>query len=464
MNFSSPNIDDDFPLPSQEELEVFDRVDQSQNASTISTKAAGKRPERGSSGSPLEEPANLPADHDNPFAPASSTSAMLGFSAASALGFSTASSLKELLLKDTRERSPSPEHPPEQDHSSWFAPMEESFIGYQSASFTTASAFVAPSASQDAPNPDVSFGFQTASSRIPPEMGLGFKSASARILAPSAEALAKARKKIESWEKEEGQENAGLTEDSISPPKPVSTPLPPASPSRTVLQSLSIQAPSTPAPTISRASRLSTPSGPIPSPSLRSGPRPKPFKSPLIVPKTRNASTLIQTSSPLNPQSSRPMNFSSARSQHPLSASPITTASPLSNSQYKVPATPIRTPLQTPVHSSTPRFRTPFKAGMEPGNPGRSKLEEQLKAAVPIILKTPGKPTQSSKQQDTNKHRCVFDLSKCFLPSVSTLLIQCSSTFIKTAVEFVKSYSSAIYEGRTRSVWPVCIFFIGSSI
>jgi breast cancer 2 susceptibility protein len=76
------------------------------------------------------------------------------------------------------------------------------------------------------------------------------------------------------------------------------------------------------------------------------------------------------------------------------------------------------------VVRSRPAFVTPFKAGMKPGELGRSLLEEKEKAkAMEVKLATPGKEVKERTQVGSHigSHRAgkqFFDLSEWSLSSI----------------------------------------------
>ena len=327
------------------------------------------------------------------------------------MSFATASSIAKVAqIPYDYQRSPSPEPPQEQTFDSWFQPAS----------------IVPPIA------------FQPASSAItePTALPTGFMKASNKgWIAPSSVALAKAKAKMKDiWEEAEadpepmdtsssrrrsevdGIENAFTMTSNLA-----------SSPQRPALRAVenSLHSPSTPTPLgFSRPSAMAKPlfSPPIADQVTKS--KQKSFKSPLL---TQRASGNGGTSSPLNPASQLSA-FTTAGSRHPL-ASPLTTGTPRNNviSRTSGPAS-----FTTPAHPSsilqrgrvnpkknTPlAFVTPFKPGMKPGQPGRSRLEQTVKDAA--MLARPEKAAEDwlTKERPGGKERAkeinntgVFDLS-----------------------------------------------------
>ncbi|KAF8167376.1 hypothetical protein B0H34DRAFT_14333 [Crassisporium funariophilum] len=388
QRLSSPTYDDQVGDLTQEHLDAFDEIEArlSQGSQLPQHGAWGKAAEDGPSttfskanvrgkldfdSSQPREPASshpgfgfasarsvdLQDDPDNPFiggfAPASKTLApsfrppTMGFASASAL---------PLLREDYR--SPSPEAPPEPDFDAWFNPAPvEALPVFQTAKFSMAS--------------DGMMGFTKASMK--------------GAIVPTSEALAKARAKLSEWESEEDGGPSGVIDENATVPsvgfgkldtqglfKSAPSVL---SPTRVALRAVEniVNTPGTPSPSgFSRPSIVGAQGG------LQ---RPKAFKSPLI----KNAHTPSHSNtiagSPLNPhRPSGSLAFTTAsfQNQHPLSSSavgfsPATNNSPVPSSSFKTPLRQNTHP--TPILRTRPApFVTPFKAGMKPGEPGRSKL------------------------------------------------------------------------------------------
>jgi breast cancer 2 susceptibility protein len=305
----------------------------------------------------------LQDDPDNPFSHGFSSAAKLptvGFAPAT-VAFASASKLVQEQFDF--ERSPSPEVPPEPDYDAWFKP----------AAIEVTPAFVVPV-------------FSAASAIT------GFAKASAKgIIMPSKEALALAKAKMESWQHDENVNPELVADDNVAPTAGPATMLgfksaseSFESPRRTTFQTvsniLSSKTPATPSPAgFSRPSAGHTDA--IPSPSAQY--RPKQFRPPSKV------------GSPLNPSKPIPSSgFVSAATQqpHPLSAPPINAFSVASGS--------FNTPLSTKAHTSLPKktpapFRTPFKLGMRPADPGRLTLGQSSNPRAPLPVSTAPMPMTS---------------------------------------------------------------------
>lgn len=319
----------------------------------------------------------LADDPDNPFTSGfrtakSSSTGLPSISPLSMAGFSTASVRASALVAQDYERSPSPEAPPEPDFDSWFLPTSSvPPVAFQSAAIL--------------PTAEITLS------------GLGFTTASKKgLLAPSSEALAKAREKMKDiWQDVDklpiavspSTEHTPHSVDGIENTfRTASAATSNSSPKRPALRPLgnSLNSPSTPA-TIGFSRPSTIPRVSSPSPMV-AGRRPKPFKSPLLTPQMMKNYTPMNgaVSSPLNPSRNPglPM-FSTVGSQHPLAGTPITSImSPFASTSAITSATPTRHPgiaeKGGPGHKrSIPApFVTPFKAGMKPGQPGRLQLEE----------------------------------------------------------------------------------------
>ncbi|KAJ7109900.1 hypothetical protein C8R44DRAFT_800881 [Mycena epipterygia] len=374
----SPTYDDHLDL-SQEDLEQIDEIEaklSQSNAHPSSSTVPHNVTESG-----------LPDDPDNPFASTTDIRpATIGFSSAAKFtGFGPASAFRpgtESLVRDAR--SPSPEAPPEPDYDSWFAPAPV----MPPAAFQTAKFVAATTLPQDAP-----IGFMTASNK-------GW-------FEPSSVALAKAKEKMDAiWSEEPENTHPIVTESQAGPENAFRTAsnVPRlASPERPALRVLnnSYNSPGTPSPAqFSRASSSAFPTFSSPAVGQLKGkakPFKTPFKSPLLPQSTAKPGF---ASSPLNP-SARPglASFVTAGTQHPLAAPPIIAGAPETPVRAGPPSfvTPVRPVQSAPIQSASrvirnrpPAFVTPFKAGMKPGEPGRSRLEEKAKA-VEVKLATPAK-------------------------------------------------------------------------
>ncbi|KAJ7651639.1 hypothetical protein DFH06DRAFT_1094705 [Mycena polygramma] len=377
----SPTYDGREDDLSQEDLEACDEIE-AKLSQTISYPSSSAAHEQLPQNAPQSE---LHDDPDNPFASTTNIRpAVSGFSSAAKFtGFGSAASLRLSVEPVDRDyaRSPSPEiPPPEPDYDSWFAPATD----------------VPPAAFQTAK-------FTSAASTLPPDAPIGFMKASNKgWIAPSSAALAKAKEKMDAiWAEDVGDAPPVVTESHAGPEnlfKSASSVPHFASPDRPALRVLdnSYNSPGTPSSAdFSRASSSSA----LPafsSPSIGQLKKPlqaRPFKSPLLPAKVAKPGF---ASSPLNPRA-RPSGsasaFVTAGSQHPLAAPPIISTAPETplRAGSAVFVTPVRPVQSTPrVARSRPAFVTPFKAGMKPGEPGRTLLEEKAKA-VEVRVATPAK-------------------------------------------------------------------------
>ncbi|KAI8990626.1 hypothetical protein BD414DRAFT_514365 [Trametes punicea] len=274
--------------------------------------------------------------------------------------------------------------------------------------------------------------------------------------APSAEALARAAEKMKQWQEEfdrEGESSATpdvqSTENSapadsdsstLSAPYPSSfkTPLRPAL--RPVENGFSpAQRPETPSPA-GMAPKSQTHFTVVAGMQIKN----KPFKSPLIPrpqqPRTVSAPSSY-VSSPLNPRrmteariasgSKLPAAFPSTACEagsveglstpvkHPATKPPFVSPLPIKAGTSAF-ASPIKslgmTPRRMGVSGSAgkSKFSTPFKAGMAPGEPGRSELEQKLReeraqAADPQPLRIQAGVTLSKKGKEKKTYQ-FFDL------------------------------------------------------
>ncbi|KAJ7070740.1 hypothetical protein C8F01DRAFT_392979 [Mycena amicta] len=247
---------------------------------------------------------------------------------AAATGFSSASKLPHMSSPD-HDRSSSP--PPEPDFDAWFAPTGPDVP--EMVSFQTAKATVSAPIS-----------FAKAS-------GVGF-------LQPSSISFAKAKEKMDAW-KEQDSRPPTVTESQTGAEnlfKSASSLPRMASPERPALRALgnATNSPGTPSPAeTSRSSsmaapaRFSSPMGPF---------KAKPFKAPAFVSSPLNPKARLPTATAIPHSLATPIRAGLAPSQRPASAS-------------RLPNT-------------KPAFKTPFKAGMRPGESGRALLD---KPAIPLV-------------------------------------------------------------------------------
>jgi breast cancer 2 susceptibility protein len=372
-------------------------------------------------GSPLydhrSKSAGIRDDPDNPFVTGTSsfTSAKLvdngglfnAKASSSTSGFVSAFQVRSTSSFQDDPQSSSPENPPEQDYSTWFAPeLIPPSAQFQTAKFAAASSIPAPTTEV------LTTGFMKASNK-------GWA-------VPSRTALAQAEEKMKQiWREEEAACATSSTQD-ISLAPVTDSPLPLRSALQAVQNSpLRNLVPDTPAPVgFGKPPGLSVQSvSSLQPPALdQLKGKAKPFKSPLMA-KSKPfhlpvPGDFAMASSPLNPNRSSDQGFMSAGSQQHLFSTP-TTDSPLVSRMAQNPfVTPLR-PLRVPPKA---KFITPFKIGMKPGEPGRKALPESLEKEVkltatskPIANNLTG--NQQHQRQDartTGKRLTVFNL--CAFP------------------------------------------------
>ncbi|KAG6877386.1 hypothetical protein C0992_010158 [Termitomyces sp. T32_za158] len=365
QRLSSPTYDEQLANFNQADLDALEQLEahfsQSPRKSSSQIEEAGHTVE-------------LTNDPENPFTTASNASSSFlpasvpNFAAASALtntsvtplvgfGFSKASAIdvSNFDTSDDAYRSPSPEEPPNQDYEAWFEP---------------AGAI-----------PPITFQF--ASSSLLPPAGL-VKASNKGFIAPSSAALAKAQEKMRDiWQDHDSLD----TSPEIRPSTPstkdnsenlfqLASNLSRKSPRRPALQpvvnSPGINSPSTPSPAgFSRP--LTKPSSAMTPTELFISKNSKPFKSPLL-PKKTGTSTSVDYPRSAFTTPNRLGGFVTTKSQHPLASAPIT-------ADFSPLTTPARHPKAFSTGSSVRKrvptaFVTPFKPGMEPGQPGRLKLSQ----------------------------------------------------------------------------------------
>ncbi|KAF7302766.1 hypothetical protein HMN09_00911700 [Mycena chlorophos] len=264
----------------------------------------------------------LANDPENPFAAATT--------------FASASKLVQRSPSPDRDRrSSSP--PPEQDYDAWFAPAA------------------------DVP---AMVSFQTARAAVGPATASFAKASGVGILQPSSVALARAKEKMNAWaappptvvtESHSGAENRFKSAASL---------VHVASPERPALRSLgnAMNSPGTPSPAEAsgfRSASMAPPHLPgFSTPSMPSLKNSKAFKAPTFV------------SSPLNPKAQ------STNSQASGFRTPIRSGFALSQAPTTTPRLP----------NTKPAFKTPFKAGMRPGEAGRALLNKTMPTATPTSL------------------------------------------------------------------------------
>ncbi|KAJ7754932.1 hypothetical protein DFH07DRAFT_885991 [Mycena maculata] len=389
----SPTYDDQLDDLSQEDLAACDEIEAKLSQSNYPSSSAAPETRNTTEAGPRDDPDNPFSSTTNDIRPAAT-----GFSSAAKFpGFGSASTFRPSsdAIADDYARSPSPEAPADPDYDSWFAPAPViPPVAFQTAKFAAATTLP-----QDAP-----IGFMKASNK-------GW-------IEPSSVALAKAKEKMDAiWADETTITRPIVTDSQAGPENSFKTAsnLPRlASPERPALRPLenSFNSPSTPSPAqFSRPSSSSTlPT--LASPSLgqlKGHAKTKAFKSPLL---PQSAAKLF-ASSPLNPRG-RPglSTIITAGTQHPLAAPPLVAAAPetplhAGAAAFMTPARPVQSTAN--FVRSRPAFVTPFKAGMKPGDPGRSQLEAKAKAkAVDVNLATPAKQFQPRTEVGTQKPRTAF--------------------------------------------------------
>jgi breast cancer 2 susceptibility protein len=309
-----------------------------------------------------------------------------------------------------RPRSPSPEVSPERDYSSWFEPAPAlPAVGFQTAHC------VASSTIGDSIGDIQTFGFRKASDK-------GW-------VAPSAAALAAAQEKMKSiWQEGDSEYVASYFVDEMTnPPFRVLT----NSPSSPNTAESFFQLPESPSPatfgqsSFLHATNLSSFS--TASSQLKGKGRIQPFKPPSMIPPSPNAynsPTINSTGfigSPLNPKQIAQPPSSSFTFQHPQPAASSTPGrqAAAGGSAFVTPVRPSVVGRATRGMQGRPKFVTPFKAGMRPGEPGRKALEDALAAplkASPMTVRSapeirlPPQPAPAAVK--SNAQRSVFDLSK----------------------------------------------------
>ena len=314
-------------------------------------------------------------------------------------GFASASKLPPLpsatLGKRRRSRSLSPSSSPsEPDYSKWFEPLPEV---------------------QSVPK-FVSFGRPT-------------KDGGSKSIVVSEEKLKFASQRMRDWEADESYE-----------------------PNLKVV--VASQAQSEPAPT------------PAPAPAQVSAPPPRPipppFKPPLLPktprhsvpqvsanplararaslalerPSTPQPSTSTSAPSPMPPPATEPAKPKVYTYHHSHPSAPITPAAtsktPVASITTPAPLTPgaFSTPITTgkkvygmntrSVGRHQPKFKTPFKAGLAPGEPRRLELERKATERMKTALANASKPTpakaQAAKVEAKRSGHVAFDLSASCVP------------------------------------------------
>jgi len=287
------------------------------------------------------------------------------------------------LGKRRRSRSLSPSSPPtEPDYSKWFEPLPEVQNVPQFVSF-----------------------------------GRPVKEGGVKRLVFSEEKLKLASQRLRDWEADESYEPKPKTiPASQIQPAPVSSPAP--------APALRPTPPLFKPPLLPKAPRHSLPKMSA-NPITRSRPS-------LVLegPSTPRPTSLTPAASLLPPPATNPVK-SKSYNYHP--SHPAAPSTPVSTS--KPPALPFATPaplalgaFSTPmtgkkvygmntrsVGRPQPKFKTPFKVGLAPGEPGRLKLEqkavEKTGTAVGNVLKPPQVKAQTSKVEAKKSGHVAFNLS-----------------------------------------------------
>ena len=325
-------------------------------------------------------------------------------------GFTSAAKLAELSFDKSDDNVPSssPDAPPEQDYSEWFSAKipEGTSTGFQTA--RTIHAVPSPAAETTPLDPALAALPTFTSSRIlfeeergPPVSQInpdvptiaGFSPAPNYVHSlesgttiydwakPSAGALTRAAAKMKAWEAE-------IDEDFTADP---SIPEPPEGGVRPALRALDNSpgpggAPESPTPAGVRFARANALAGKLPALAL--GKSNKPFKSPLL---TRPASATAATTSkqayvnsPLNPNASSSASTSKSTAPFATPTRPgASSFTPLVARGGTLGKSLGLTPRRLGFTSAAgkPKFVTPFKVGMRPGEPGRLELEQQARQA-----------------------------------------------------------------------------------
>ncbi len=277
-----------------------------------------------------------------------------------------------------------------------------------------------PSSSQSPPEPDYDSWFDNK----PPDDSVGFKSAasfttafqtaSKGIIAPSAEAIAKAQALLSKWGdngKEDAPSESSETLRPLLPPnlalfQTASSLAKNDTPSRPALRTVRniLDTPQTPTPGASSHSSVTSISLPSLAASLTA--KPKAFKSPFMKPPLKSAFSPASVSQNLPPSSAA----TPVRPKHPLSNAPVTVplyASPKSANALTLPKPII-------LRSTPAKFVTPFKPGMRPGEPGHTKLIQKatstpsLPSFAPASSGRLAKPPRATPQKPAA--RSVFNL------------------------------------------------------
>jgi breast cancer 2 susceptibility protein len=421
QRFSSP-FEEYFEEPSQDDLAALDRLEEKlllqgskhvdnlgdkENLALISTaREHSNSPVKGFS-SPSRDhhfrSSQTISDSDNPF-----IAQMPSFTSANHLnapsGFTSALHISASGRSQDERRSSSPDRPPEDDYTSWFAPAAIPAVAqFQSAKISVASSLSSP---RPEPIPAAAAGFMKASKK-------GWAM-------PSHTALLQAEEKMKKiWAEGEADgvssfaaavpAHPGVAESAVDINKDFDS-------SSCIVES------QTPAgfgrPSIADDASLST----ITANFEHFKRNAKPFKSPLMTAfHSTGPKSSLYASSPLNPKSQSAKSFVSVGSHQPHLATP--SGFPLLSLKAHDSAfvTPVRPQAaKRRVMSDTPtksKFVTPFKIGMRPGEPGHERLVDSNKKGVALAtMSAINSPTLSNSEKvKTDGHgtrKQVFDLSR----------------------------------------------------
>ena len=361
-------------------------------------------------------------------------------------------------LEDDDDRPPSP--PPEQpDYDAWFdtdasilppdalifksartmftasqqQSGEESSQGRPATGFTSGLAQWRP-ASQSADDSVVTTPFRPPSGSL-----AGFSSVAAltgaqsKLVLPSSETLARVAKQRAQWDAQDVQQDpatavsdrenthTGMSTSIAAPSPTFRTPIRPAlRPMENVGRGSPAQLPDTP---LLKKSTMNSAGigGLLPMNSL------KPFKSPIISrqPRPAQATSSLRPSSIISPpRSAENLVASSSKlpALFPIGSSGVAPTTPARINTSTTSPTKGKTLGMTPrrgggLGSAMSKFKTPFKPGMAPGEPGRAQLEFSQKARTPnslyVTASTPATGSASAKAKaKQRKEYKFFDLSK----------------------------------------------------
>ncbi|VDC05801.1 unnamed protein product [Peniophora sp. CBMAI 1063] len=492
QRMSSPTYDEQLPFPSQTELNALDGFTYSQQLAAAALKGSSQ-PDHAPSEHEYGPPPSAGftnaaalhrgdygsrSDGDNPFIetgagftsarsfavtsslPSSGSCDSLYSPTKPAVGFSAASRLP-------LARSPSPDAPPEQDFSTWFAPSESHAVGFATASaaaaassgkgstalFTTGkgrSLVPSKAALQAAEERMKAWDEETPvasrSSSAIPEFApmIGFTTAKGKAVAPSSAALKSAETRMKQWDNdtEEDPESIPGLSSTTSIPSSTSDPFRPVlapvhnSPGRSKASDLAKHSGfSSPMPKLTAPSFASATARPGVQTDLRGKAVQRPFSSPLLA-RAAPAQKGTAFASPLNPGATRagPTGFSTPiKAFRPPLAAPSATTTAIETPLRRAAATldtpgrvgtPSRalgaTPLRRGAGAGPKKFTTPFKPGMAPGQPGRAVLVEKLRqdqiasASQARSSSAPGSPSPIASSSRVAKQSAsrMFDLSK----------------------------------------------------